>query len=100
MSGPMERNQSSFSAQRFRNLRVPTGNISELFSCRPSEIVDRLTKRGVNHIYVDGGVTIQGFLKEGLIQRMTITRIPVLLGTGIPLFGPLPHDIHFSAHVD
>jgi len=50
----------------------------------------------IEHIYVDGGVTIQGFLKAGLIQRMTITRIPVLLGAGIPLFGPIPHDICFS----
>jgi dihydrofolate reductase len=42
---------------------------------------------------VDGGITIQRFLRAGLIQRLIITRIPVLLGAGIPLFGPLPHDI-------
>ena len=52
----------------------------------------------MNHLYIDGGVTIQGFLKAGLIQRLTITRIPVLLGSGIPLFGSLPHDIRL-AHV-
>ena len=43
--------------------------------------------------YVDGGVTIQQFLRAGLIQRLTITRVPVLIGQGIPLFGVLPHDI-------
>ena len=41
-----------------------------------------------------GGVTIQRFLAAGLIQRIIITRIPVLLGRGIPLFGPVPKDIH------
>ena len=48
------------------------------------------------HLYIDGGVTVQGFLAAGLIQRLIITRIPVLLGSGIPLFGPLSHDIRFE----
>ena len=42
---------------------------------------------------MDGGVTIQRFLQAGLIQRLIITRIPVLLGEGIPLFGPLQRDV-------
>jgi dihydrofolate reductase len=42
---------------------------------------------------VDGGITIQQFLRSGLIQRLVITRVPVLIGDGIPLFGGLPHDI-------
>jgi dihydrofolate reductase len=45
---------------------------------------------------VDGGITIQGFLKAGLIQRLIITRIPVLLGSGIPLFGTLSNDMRFE----
>jgi len=40
-----------------------------------------------------GGITIQGFLRAGLIQRLIITRVPVLIGEGIPLFGSLPADI-------
>jgi dihydrofolate reductase len=47
----------------------------------------------VQHAYVDGGITIQRFLQAGLIQRLIITRIPVLLGAGIPLFGALQRDI-------
>src|SRR5205085_11000605 len=32
-------------------------------------------------------------LQGGLIQRLIITRVPVLIGTGIPLFGAVPRDI-------
>jgi hypothetical protein len=43
--------------------------------------------------YVDGGVTIQRFLAAGYIDRLVITRVPVLIRAGIPLFGPVPRDI-------
>jgi dihydrofolate reductase len=45
------------------------------------------------HVYVDGGITVQRFLEAGLIQRLIITRVPVLIGSGIPLFGALQRDI-------
>jgi len=70
------------------------GGIVEQMSGSPAEIVTQLAASGVQHVYVDGGVTIQQFLRAGLIQRLTITRVPVLIGQGIPLFGTLPHDIH------
>jgi dihydrofolate reductase len=59
----------------------------------PAEIVARLEARGVGHIYVDGGITIQRFLRAGLIHRLIVTRVPVLIGQGIPLFGPLDADV-------
>lgn len=60
----------------------------------PEALVARLAARGVRKIYVDGGQTIQGFLAAGLIEELTITVIPVLLGAGKPLFGPLSADVH------
>ena len=59
----------------------------------PKEIVAKLEARGVKHAYIDGGVTVQRFLNAGLIQRLTVTRVPVLIGTGRPLFGPLEKDL-------
>ena len=68
----------------------------ERLSGAPPDILASLEARGVRHVYVDGGITIQRFLAVGLIQRLTITRIPVLLGGGIPLFGDLEADIHLQ----
>lgn len=59
----------------------------------PSKIVQHLAKRGYEYLYIDGGKTIQGFISEGLVQKFIITKIPVLICSGIPLVGTLPHDI-------
>jgi dihydrofolate reductase len=67
--------------------------VVEYMSGSPHEILSRLASRGWAHVYVDGGITITRFLAAGLIQRLIITRVPVLIGTGIPLFGALPSDI-------
>jgi dihydrofolate reductase len=77
-------------------LKVPDGAVCDLMAGEPHEIIARLTERGMKHLYIDGGITIQRFLEAGLIQRMTITRIPVLLGSGIPLFGSVSDDIKFE----
>ncbi len=77
-------------------LPAPEGAVVEEMSGEPREIVSRLAERGIGHIYVDGGITIQRFLRDGLIQRLVITRVPVLIGDGIPLFGSLPSDIRLT----
>jgi dihydrofolate reductase len=62
--------------------------------CGPAaEIASRLAASGAQHAYIDGGITVQQFLRAGLIQRLIITRVPVLVGQGIPLFGSLPRDV-------
>ena len=67
--------------------------VVEQMTGSPAEIVSQLAASGAHHLYVDGGITIQGFLRAGLIQRLVITRVPVLIGDGIPLFGTLPRDV-------
>ena len=69
------------------------GGVVEQMSGQPDEIVAQLKAHGFKHAYIDGGITIQRFLAAGLIDRLVITRVPVLIGAGIPLFGPLPRDI-------
>ncbi|WP_454878091.1 dihydrofolate reductase family protein [Serratia inhibens] len=53
----------------------------------PEAIVTRLANEGCRHLYIDGGNCVQRFLQAGLINELTITRVPLLLGSGIPLFG-------------
>ena len=72
---------------------APAGAVVEHMSGTPAEIVSQLEGRGIQHIYVDGGITVQRFLQAGLIQRLIITRVPVLIGEGIPLFGAIGRDI-------
>jgi dihydrofolate reductase len=75
------------------NFSALRGGVVEQMAGPPSEIVSKLAASGVRHVYIDGGITIQRFLSAGLIQRLIITRVPVLIGEGIPLFGALPKDI-------
>jgi dihydrofolate reductase len=75
------------------DLSAARGGVVEQMSGTPEQIVSQLAASGAQHLYVDGGITIQRFLRAGLIQRLTITRVPVLIGEGIPLFGSLPDDV-------
>jgi dihydrofolate reductase len=69
------------------------GGVVEQMSGEPTEIAKQLKSRGFQHAYIDGGITIQRFLAAGLVDRLVITRVPVLIGEGIPLFGRLPRDV-------
>ncbi|MEU9803337.1 dihydrofolate reductase family protein [Streptomyces sp. NPDC051000] len=56
-------------------------------------LLESLATEGAKNVYVDGGQIVQTFLREGILDELIITTAPVLLGTGIPLFGRLDHDI-------
>jgi dihydrofolate reductase len=75
------------------DLSLAKGGVVEQMGGPPVDIVSQLAASGAQHIYVDGGITVQRFLAEGLVKRLIITRVPVLIGTGIPLFGSLPRDV-------
>jgi dihydrofolate reductase len=74
---------------------LPSGLPSTVYLSNeaPASLVARLSADGMRHLYIDGGVTIQRFLSYALIDEVTITKIPVLIGSGRPLFGPLSQDV-------
>jgi len=57
-----------------------------LYSGKVELLTVELQNQGVKNVYVDGGVTIQSFLQQGLLTNITITHVPIILGKGIPLF--------------
>lgn len=77
--------------------RVP--DTVELKAIAPDDLYNELKNSGVKHLYIDGGKTIQGFLNAGLIDDLIITRVPVLIGKGVSLFGVLNNDIRLK-HID
>lgn len=87
------------------DLSKAIGGAVEQMSGGPAEVILRLAEGGARNLYLDGGETIQGFLRADLVDRLIITHVPVLIGAGIPLFGTLPHDVrlhhvstrHFSS---
>jgi dihydrofolate reductase len=95
----------SFDAWGYRSKRVvvlshgevaiPEGIAAstESMSGSPVEVVERLAARGYKHLYIDGGATIRGFLAAKLVDALILTRVPLLLGSGISLFGDLAEEI-------
>lgn len=65
----------------------------KILNLTPREVMNYLAKEGWKRVYVDGGQVIQSFLNENLIEDMVITKVPVLIGQGRPLFGSLKKDI-------
>jgi len=68
----------------------------ELHDLPIGDLASLLSRRGYRNVYVDGGKTIQGFIAAGLLNEITITSIPVLLGGGSSLFGALASRIHLQ----
>jgi len=69
---------------------------AELASGNPRRLVEDLEGRGYVNLHVDGGRTIQAFLREDLIDEMIITHVAKLLGEGVLLFGPLAGELDFT----
>jgi len=63
------------------------------FAGTPEEIISHLNAMGKENLYIDGGIIIQEFLNENLIDELIITVVPILIGEGIALFGPLNNDL-------
>ena len=67
-----------------------------LIAMKPAALLNHLAGKGFSKLYVDGGKVIQSFLKEDLVDELIITRVPELIGSGIPLFGYLDNDLQFE----
>ena len=67
-----------------------------VLSMEPKELLNYLSDKNFSAVYVDGGKVIQGFLKEDLIDELIISKAPVLIGNGIPLFDDLNSDLKFK----
>jgi dihydrofolate reductase len=83
-------------------LRELPGRLSEKVEIVKGElntVIELLNNKGFINLYIDGGQTIQSFLKEDLVDEMTITKVPILLGSGIPLFGKNTLELKFE-HVE
>ncbi len=73
--------------------------VLEATTLGPVDLRDELSQRGLHHLYIDGGMTVQSWLQAGLIDDLIVTRVPVLVGDGIPLFGDLDTDLALD-HID
>ncbi|WP_314384880.1 dihydrofolate reductase family protein [Pseudomonas brenneri] len=71
----------------------------EVLAADVSTLVELLAERGMKHLYIDGGQTIQAFLDAGLLNELIITRIPILLGQGVPLFSQTGREYDLR-HID
>lgn len=82
-------------SQSLESLPAAYNGKASIITGKVEEVVRKLKESGKHSVYVDGGRTIRAFLEADLIDEMTLTLVPVLLGKGIPLFGKLERDRHF-----
>jgi dihydrofolate reductase len=92
-SWPYEQKRIVVLSSKPVDLSPGRGGRLEQMSGEPADIVAKLAATGAHHLYVDGGITVQRFLNAGLVDRITVTHVPVLIGSGISLFGAVPRDI-------
>lgn len=93
---PYERKQVIVLSRKGVDVPESLKNKVQVTSETPKELVDRLSKEDYKHLYIDGGMVIQSFLRDNLIDELIITKIPILIGKGKPLFGETPEDIKLN----
>jgi dihydrofolate reductase len=54
-------------------------------------------EQGSRHVYLDGGQTVRQGLSEGLVDQLTLSWVPIILGEGIPLFSGIRHQSAWQA---
>ncbi|MAP96297.1 MAG: deaminase [Ponticaulis sp.] len=80
---------------------VPDENAgkAEFFTGSPQDVLAHLDSKGWSKAYLDGGQVIQSFLRDGLVSDMILTRLPILIGEGLSLFGPVARDVRLE-HIE
>lgn len=76
-------------------------DVVEVRRGEPATVLRDLGASGTRRAWIDGGATVQRFVRAGCVAEMTVTRVPVLLGGGVPLFGALRTDVplvHAETH--
>lgn len=71
-------------------------NDAELFRGDITQLVSQLNSDGIKHAWIDGGATISQFLDLQMVDSMTLSIIPVILGNGIPLFNVIGKELPCS----
>jgi dihydrofolate reductase len=82
-----------------KSIKQPPEDLKEkaaVLSMSPAQLLNHLSGLGFSSIYIDGGKVIQDFLKEDLVDELIISKVPILIGNGIPLFGVLNTDLKFK----
>jgi dihydrofolate reductase len=83
-------------SRTLKNLPDSMNDGATVLSLKPADLLRHLSDKGFKAAYIDGGKVIQSFLSEGLIDSLIIAKVPVLIGSGLPLFGSLDSDIAFD----
>ncbi|WP_068087010.1 dihydrofolate reductase family protein [Polycladidibacter stylochi] len=68
----------------------------EIKDLSPQQAMDYAQSLGWKNVYVDGGQLVQAFLNAGLIETLTITQVPIVLGNGKRMFGSMPRSIKLT----
>jgi dihydrofolate reductase len=83
-------------SSRLKQVAVELQGRATILSMPPRGLLQHLTNEGFSRLYVDGGRVIQSFLREDLVDELIIAHVPVIIGSGIPLFSSLHQDLRFT----